>query len=522
MTALTALALSASVVQPAAAEPVRAASGVSASHPGAQKKTKGAAAGDIQSVLLKFAAQKLAGFAFSKLGLDKLLNGNDQDLADLRAEIAKISGQVKELQDSLNQISSDLAKLTLEGFTVPLGQTVSKIKSLYMDFYVPALDALTAYAAKVLALTNGQTCDEVSVCLESRKVYEGLDGNGGLRGDFLKQFTAEGPASYNIQIHDALLPGPAGSSAMTAYGLVVARSGTGFLTSADSAAIVTFYNYFAEYEALAAWMKGQWQSSRLTASAFDDFLKAQIEDYQKAEHDALPPPIPANAVIALPANAALRTSDTKNMPMWGFNQKSMSPLSWDPYNQFKGVAENLQQMNADAAAGYGLKDWQVPSRSQLDALLSRGAAGTTAREFLLSLNPGWPTGLGATLSSAPYLWTTQGAGGSPAWAGSPATICTGFTGTQFVVLVFPIGYMHTAVGPVTGSLAGYPAQYRNYNRPDFRDTEIKVVASSPQAVTQLCYRTLNDKITKFFTSGSPTVNATLLATRSTGSVNYLP
>jgi hypothetical protein len=489
MTALTALALSASVVQPAAAEPVRAASGVSASHPGAQKKTKGAAAGDIQSVLLKFAAQKLAGFAFSKLGLDKLLNGNDQDLADLRAEIAKISGQVKELQDSLNQISSDLAKLTLEGFTVPLGQTVSKIKSLYMDFYVPALDALTAYAAKVLALTNGQTCDEVSVCLESRKVYEGLDGNGGLRGDFLKQFTAEGPASYNIQIHDALLPGPAGSSAMTAYGLVVARSGTGFLTSADSAAIVTFYNYFAEYEALAAWMKGQWQSSRLTASAFDDFLKAQIEDYQKAEHDALPPPIPANAVIALPANAALRTSDTKNMPMWGFNQKSMSPLSWDPYNQFKGVAENLQQMNADAAAGYGLKDWQVPSRSQLDALLSRGAAGT---------------------------------GGSPAWAGSPATICTGFTGTQFVVLVFPIGYMHTAVGPVTGSLAGYPAQYRNYNRPDFRDTEIKVVASSPQAVIQLCYRTLNDKIAKFFTSGSPTVNATLLATRSTGSVNYLP
>ena len=66
--------------------------------------------------------------------------------------------------------------------------------------------------------------------------------------------------------------------------------------------------------ALAAWMLAQYQSTRLDAGHFEGFLKDQILGYHDQEYAALPPPIPANTVIALPANAALRTDNTTNLP----------------------------------------------------------------------------------------------------------------------------------------------------------------------------------------------------------------
>jgi hypothetical protein len=206
--------------------------------------------------------------------------------------------------------------------------------------------------------------------------------------------------------------------------------------------------------------------------------------------------------------------------MWGFNA-AVGKATWPSFYSYTlppfdtWVDSEIRQLNT-TAAGYGFKDWKVPSRSELDAFLSRGPADTTGKDFLLSLDPDWKRqDLASDLSTAPYIWTTQ----APA---SPV-VCTGLLpGLAMFVKAFT-DYVHTVAGPVTSSLSGYPAQYGNHNRPDVSSAGINIgLASDPQTAYQNCVSALSARVNDYFASESPTMFATLLATRSTGNVNYLP
>ena len=94
-------------------------------------------------------------------------------LSEFQAQLGQISTQVKVLQDSVNQISTDLAALMLEGFEIALGQIVSKITALYKVYYVPALDALTSYVTEYLAA--GGVCGDGS---DARSGVLRVDGHG--------------------------------------------------------------------------------------------------------------------------------------------------------------------------------------------------------------------------------------------------------------------------------------------------------------------------------------------------------
>jgi uncharacterized protein YhaN len=132
--AVTGLVMASSPVLPAQASPVPVARRLSAGR--ASSPAQAGVGTDIQKVIIRFAAKKLLGFAFNKLALDELLDDQSgQQLSELKAQLDQISAAVKVLQDSLNQISTDLARLSVEGFTIPLGHTISKIKSLYEDFF---------------------------------------------------------------------------------------------------------------------------------------------------------------------------------------------------------------------------------------------------------------------------------------------------------------------------------------------------------------------------------------------------
>jgi hypothetical protein len=530
----TGLLVAVPAVQPAGASPVRAASSAHADRAGSlAKKPKGAAAGDIQSALLKFAASKLAGFAFSQLGLDKLLGDKTGDqLTQIQGALNTLTTGVQGLKDATTQIDKDLSELNLTNIQTALQMTVSKITTLYKIYYLPAFDALVTYAAAYAAA--GGSCGAGTACDTARVKYEGTDGTGGLRQDFLNQFTAEGPASYNQTIHDFLV-GTAGVSVMSAYGKYLAKNGNGFLTSTTTDAVLKFYDYWANWEALAAWMLAQWQSARLDTAEFDKFLNDQIigpGSYFDQEHTVLGTPIPANTVIVLPAEVTKRTDDTTNLPMWGFNSAGGIQSSyWLPSRNDVGVPKAINQLNT-TAAGYGFKDWKVPSRAELDALLSRGSASQTARTFIASLNAGpqWPV-LDNFLGTMPYIWTTQEAG-NPSWTGSPAVQCFWFnqlTGSKTIIRTYT-GYVHTAVGPVTNFLSGYPASYQNYNRPmpyyvdsfgKIQDLEYIDLSNSKDQTVGHCDAIMNDAVNRAFNSGA-TLYATLLATRNTGDVNYLP
>jgi hypothetical protein len=269
-------------------------------------------------------------------------------------------------------------------------------------------------------------------------------------------------------------------------------------------------------------MLAQWAAAT-NITRFDTAI-GQIDSYNVTEHDKLPPPIPEKTVVALPANSADRTGSTADRPMWGFRNGvgfGSGLYLWNPYDN-TGVPDVIRAMNTDKEAGYGFDNWKVPSRTELDALISRGAPTETAKQFLLSLDSRWPATIGTAFDVTPYIWMTQEAG-NPSWANSFAIPCQNFNGASFVTVKTFTGYVHTAVGPVTNALSLFPAQYKNYNRPDPHIGQIQVALKAPNTVPDIikaCEAILKDTIAKVSTGYAPF--AALLATRSTGSVNYLP
>lgn len=518
----TGLLVAAPVVPPAGASPRPAASSGRAGHAGSHK-LKGVAADfgkTIQNALLGFAAQKLAGFAFNQVGLDKLLGGSETDLTAIQNQLDTIIGQQKLIQESLDSIKGDISRILLTEFEVELARVTSGIDSLYNHYYLPALDAATTYVR--LAIEAKGNCD-ADPCLTAKQVYLGVPGDPhkpGLRQTFLDQFNSV-TESYGIELHKLIMPGASGSSVMSAYGKFLATNGSEFLTVDASDKIRNYFNYWADYRALAEWMTAQWASTQ-PGTVFNGVL-SEIESQNTTEQKAVPPRIPPDTAIVLPKNASARTDDTTHLPMWGAPEGYSSVEWWDPYDN-SGVPDAINFMNH--LSGNPFHDWRVPARADVDALFSRGAASQTGSQFLLSINPGWDKVLSPALAVAPYIWTTQEAG-SPPWAGSPEAVCQRLTVTWVNVATFK-DYAHTAVGSLDRSLSGYPAQVRNDNRPEmtlpdvFNGTSIIQAhgAKTDQEAINYCKTVLHDAYDKVLES--PTSDATLLATRDTGDVNYLP
>jgi hypothetical protein len=252
------------------------------------------------------------------------------------------------------------------------------------------------------------------------------------------------------------------------------------------------------------------------------FLNEQVYGYHDREQKTLPPRIPRGTLILLPRNAVDRRSNTRHMPMWAppTDEFPDNPALWDPYGVvgplFSNVPFALVVMNELTA----FRNWRAPSRAELDDLLSRGPAGRNARDFLLGLHVTWPRTFIYAINHSPYIWTTQPAG-VPAWDGSPVLRCryrSDIDGIWYTVKSYT-GYLHTAVGPATNSLANYPANYRNHNRPS---GPREIVLTRPPHTGAHCDSLLRDDVARTWVQRPETFYATLLATRSTGDVNYLP
>ena len=522
----TGLLVAAPVVPPAGASPGLAASSVRAGHAGSHKHKGGEDITDrLQKMVLHFAEQKVAGWALSQLGLSSLLaDPTETKLDQLQSDIKDISKQQVVLQDSVNSISKDTSKILLDQKEDRLTDIAGKVDTLYTLFYIPALNALQKYVQlSAAATTDGKDCLAVTDCKAARILYLGnldLHESGdpviGLRKEFLNQFTADGAASFGRELHDFLMPGATGDSAMSAYGLFLARTGDGSLTSADSAKVQNYYNYWADFRALAMWMLGQWAAATDPDTRFVT-VTDEIGQYDKAEHEALPPPIPANTVIYLGAD---RTNNTTKMLMWRAPSNSLA-ISWIPYDPITpggSVARELRVMNT---AG-DFTDWRVPTRAELDSLLKMGPANQTAADFILSLKPDWPQAFKLSLDrvNEPYMWTDQPAG-IPPWKGSPAIACV----NNGVTVASLTGYLHTAVGPLANSLRNFPSQFQNYSRPDPGMTKISVSlkpGSTQQEIIDACLAILKTNVLDRWDSNPDGFFATLLATRNTGDVSFLP
>ena len=532
--AVTGLLIAVPALAPAGANPAARASSARADRTGSPAVARaGLGPGDvldlipdgIKKAVLRYALGKVSDFALSQLGLSGLLaDPTAAKLDELESQLKDIATDVQTLKGDVGLISVDLSKIGLNQYTDPLDRTVTNIKTLYSDFYEKALQDLADYVSLDLqARADHQTCDDVTDCVKARDLFNTI------RGKFLDRFNLGDAGEFNRTIHDLLVPNSHGESAVIAFGLYLAKNGNGFLNANTSHAILNFYNYFANYEALAAWMKAQWETTVDTPAQFETFLNDQVTGFLNDEKAYLPPEqIPDSTVIELPADPAKRTDTTEGLPMWGvIPDPNYGLTNWLPDSVAKpgeGVPFRRDQMNTNPAYGAAFNNWDVPTRADIDRLLSAGKAlnpAQTGKDFLQSLNPVWSAQIAQDLGATPYIWTKQGAG-NPSWAHSPAIACQDFDATVMGYLTFAklTDYEHTAVGPLTGPLSGFPAKYQNYNVPDIGVSHIDMnftKATSTAAKTDACKAVLKADFAK---NAAPD-RATFIAIRTT-TKNYLP
>jgi hypothetical protein len=433
----------------------------------------------IQSALIGFAVNHLAGFALSKTGLGKILDPTSTALADLKASVASMQRQIDALKIQVTSIQLDIQKLSLKTYLVPLEKYVSDIKSLYNGFYAPTMRAETAYAeAERAAIGNGSTCLLTPDCFQKWSEFQKQ------RGYFLDAVGTPESQALNTDMHDLLMPGQSGDSPLKAYGSYLLKAGDGIFTAADSDRLFAFYDYFREWEAAATLMKGQWKGALQFSdnpTEFDLFLGAEVTGYQEAERGEEPSRIPANAVVVTPVDPSLRTG-TKGMPMWLWDDKVGTSLVWNP-GQPAGTnplpasclaprTVSTPTCAVDAAvntfdatgAGLGFHDWKVPSKADWDTLLT-DQPGADAKAFVLATFPNLvavPAAFKNAVGTYGYLWTTEPAG-IPSTTFSPALDCNRHTAPILVAKM--TGYAHTAI-PVTAALKSYPRDYPLTNVPD--------------------------------------------------------
>jgi hypothetical protein len=440
----------------------------------------------IAEMIAKQAAAKFATFALNESGINKLL-GDKTSLDGLAAQIQALSDQLKDVQRTQTAILQDLKSVELNQFQVPLTTLVSSVQSLYTNEFLPTLEALQRYSDEA---TDPDAACEVpkSKCDKARTTFEST-----LAGFLTAAANAEGD---NLAIHNFLMPGPTGSSAMAAYGafLMAGPQSTGRLTSTDSERLYAFYTYYAEYEALATLLQAVRNTVRYEdlPSSFTSFIDTQVIGYQKLEREGLPPRIPPGTVITLPVAVESRTT-TRNRPMWIWDFRVGSNLAWDPASP-AGSAPLAPNCRRDAgtnrcavdaaintynqtAAGLGFQDWRVPSRVEWDGLLTGQYDNnnrTDLRGFLLRMFPNsvvQGTALDQALTTNPVVWTAD-------LARAPQVSChLSGSGIGDAGKVVPV--VHTAI-PTRNTLRDYPAAFPQTNVPTVSSAQLQY----PRGLTQ--------------------------------------
>lgn len=342
-------------------------------------------------------ASKGAGFVMTAMGLNELFpDGNAQQLDEIKRELDAISSKLDQVSRSLASLTGQFAQAELTAQLTALRDESRDVTTLYKEQFMPMVAAAAEHEA---AKKSGdqQRIDDAFAQLIRR------------RNQFYVAYDRLNASSLAGKISDRLVPGEA-TSALSSKGLVLlTRQGGRYYTAADSAQIRALYENFAEYEALAAWMRMErWIPSDPEPPGdtkegylpnFENARKEYLEQTRE-EHAGLPPLIPADVVIDAGSGVRSMNGATMWLPV-------AESVRYQPGNRDPGtVPVLLDELNADTNRGYG--DWTVPANTDLTALLAgfTPAPGTTPGSYLAGLNqasPKWQSIADAT--PWPYVWS---------------------------------------------------------------------------------------------------------------------
>ena len=362
-------------------------------------------------------ASQGVGMIFSLLGLSDLFGSPDPNTAllkEIKQQLTQVQGQITDLQTGLNGTIGLLDRDALDSKLISLRENVTNpLDNLYRYEFTNVVDA-----AEVLAKAKQGT--------DQAKIDKATDALIGRRNEFYVAFDGCCKTAPK-NIHDFLVPGQATSVLGSLGRLQLNRDR--YLTAVQSAQIRGLYDQFADWEALAAWMKMERNlpaidADRVPSGTFPgsqasyNTARREFLGFRVSEARNLPPAIPAGVVID--AGSSVPRPGTSNTAMW---IPVSGSLRFEPGVGGLGTVPGAQvDLNARYAEGFN--DWQVPSQAGLTSLLGGLAAAPakTPGDFLSALNPASPAWQQIAKNAWPFIWSndlvTQKTGCMPTVNGS--------------------------------------------------------------------------------------------------------
>ena len=357
----------------------------------------GAAASIARFVLDKAAsaiAGHGAGFIFDAIGnaLFGSVDPNAEALAKLQTSVDAISNQLKDLQKSVEALNLDVLQADLNNQLQNLLDKTTSIQALYDTAFLPVVRQAIAFSD---AKANG----------DASAITKARDALVKARDYFYFRFDlcCDNSQSY---IHAFLVPGSVTTSILKAKGRVLLASHR-YLTAEDSAQIRAVYDWFADYESLAAWMRME----RFTPTepgdtyATYDIVRQQYLDATIKESLNLPPVIPQNVVIdGGPGTPTTTNGKTMWLPSSGPN------LRFNPGTTAESGSVPIVQAAMNSSRKAGFNDWQIPSQSTVTALINGFVSTPTAKtlnDFLSGLNAADPDWAAIATKSWPFVWSND-------------------------------------------------------------------------------------------------------------------
>ncbi|HWC24049.1 MAG TPA: pentapeptide repeat-containing protein [Flexivirga sp.] len=339
------------------------------------------------------------GMIFSMSGLNDLIapDPNTALLKELKQQLTQVQGQITDLQTSLNGTIGLLDRDALDVKLIHLRDDVTTpLDDLYKYEFTRVVDAATQLAQAKDAGDKGKI-DKAASALIAR------------RNEFYVAFDSCCKTAPQ-KIHDFLVPGQA-TSVIAALGRLLLNQNR-YLTATQSSQIRGLYDQFADWEALAAWMKMERNlpavdADRVPTGTFPGSLasfntaRREFLGFRVSEARNLPPAIPPGAVIDV--GASVPRAGTSNVTMWVPVSRN---LRFQPGVAGPGtVPRALTNLNAHHEEGFD--DWQVPSQAALTTLLNGMAAAPakTPGDFLSALNPTSPRWQQIAKGAWPFLWS---------------------------------------------------------------------------------------------------------------------
>jgi hypothetical protein len=482
----------------------------------------------VKDLLLSFAKDQLKGFILNQFGVNEMTDPVGTKLTQITNQLSDITTQLTHMQTSINNTYTVGVDTHLDTELTPLVDYAGHVFTLYRDKFLPAVRAEIAYAdAQKAAVKDGSTCDATPTCVALRKAFEGDPANPvtypGTRAKFL---AAQGSAPYLglfRDIHNYLVPTGGRSSVITLFGTFLMAHSNGFLTRTTSDRLMAFYQYFADVEALATWMQGEWEAvesiDNHQPEQFQDFLVEAItgdanatpavQSLSEKELKFLPRLIPAHAIISLSPNAAERTT-TKDRPMWLYDpQYALANLSWRPTKQALLDGRVAFEDTNPFSVGHALKliddarpgdfsDWTVPTWDEFKGLFAGWNTTEPIRVFIGNMDPTdayWH-------SLLPLILSTQD---ERLWTQTPATVNSTCLPSRTVM------HLHVATAVNTGGpLSGYSGAL------DTMGPGAELYGSGVSDCYDHAFAILNGGIT-----GRSVPTGQLIVVRHTGTVNYM-